>query len=123
MKDATFAELLGSMNEALEHAQGQRSLRTTSLPRPPAALTGRDVKRIRARLRASQPVFASYLNVSSKLVQAWEAGRRRPDGPALVLLHIVTAQPAIVEAIRWKPGRKSPDRRARLRETKHATHA
>ena len=123
MKDATFAELLGSMNEALEHAQGQRNLRTTSLPRPPASLSGRDVKRIRARLRASQTVFASYLNVSSKLVQAWEAGRRRPDGPALVLLHIVTAQPAIVEGIRRKPVRQSPGRPARSRETKHPTPA
>lgn len=123
MKDATFAELLGSVNEALEHAQGQRSLRTTSLPRPLAGLTGRDVRRIRGRLRASQTVFASYLNVSAKLVQAWEAGRRRPDGPALVLLHIVTAQPAIVEAVRRKPVRQAGDRRARAREARHATPA
>ena len=86
MKDETFTELLGSAHEALAHAQGKRSLRTTTLPLPPKSLNGRAVKRVRASLHASQAVFARYLNVSTKLVQAWEANRRTPEGPALVLL-------------------------------------
>ena len=100
MKKATFEDLLASMNEALEHAEGKRSLRTTTLPLPPAPLSGRAVKDVRATLHASQAVFARYLNVSTKLVQAWEAGRRVPEGPALVLLHIAAAQPGLIEAIR-----------------------
>lgn len=100
MKKATFESLLASMNEALEHAEGKRNLRTTTLPLPPAPLSGRAVKNVRATLQASQAVFARYLNVSTKLVQAWEAGRRVPDGPALVLLHIAAAQPGLIEAIR-----------------------
>jgi putative transcriptional regulator len=100
MKKETFGELLGSMKEALEHAEGKRSLRTTTLPLPPAPLNGRAVKRVRAALHASQAVFARYLNVSTKLVQAWEADRRVPEGPALVLLHIAAEQPWLVEAIR-----------------------
>ena len=100
MKKATFESLLASMNEALEHAEGKRNLRTTTLPLPPAPLSGRAVKRVRATLHASQAVFARYLNVSTKLVQAWEAGRRVPEGPALVLLHIAAAQPGLIEAIR-----------------------
>lgn len=100
MKDDTFGELLGSMKEALEHAEGKRDLRTTALPLPPAPLNGRAVKRVRASLHASQAVFARYLNVSTKLVQAWEANRRVPEGPALVLLHIVAKQPGLIEAIR-----------------------
>ena len=68
-----FTELLGSAHEALEHAQGKRSLRTTTLPLPPKALNGRAVKRVRASLHVSQAVFARYLNVSTKLAQAWEA--------------------------------------------------
>ena len=100
MKKETFGELLGSMKEALEHAEGQRNLRTTAVPLPPAPLNGRAVKRVRAALHASQAVFARYLNVSTKLVQAWEADRRVPEGPALVLLHIVAEQPWLLEAIR-----------------------
>ena len=99
MKEATFAELLGSMNEALEHAKGKRDLRTTTGPLPPKPLDGRAVKRVRAALRASQAVFARQLNVSTKLVQAWEAGQRTPQGPALVLLHIVAKQPGLIDAV------------------------
>jgi putative transcriptional regulator len=118
MKKATFEDLLASMNEALTHAEGKRSLRTTTLPLPPAPLSGRAVKQVRARLRASQAVFARYLNVSTKLVQAWEAGRRVPEGPALVLLHIASAQPGLIEAIRSEgqnPQPRKPSAPARNR--------
>lgn len=113
MKAETFAELVDSMNEALDHVRGTRNLRTTTLPRPPAPFNSQAVKRVRKQLRASQTVFASYLNVSTKLVQAWEAGRRRPEGPALVLLHIAASQPGVIETIRQStPGRKPEGRQA-----------
>ena len=118
MKDDTFAELLTSANEALEHAQGKRSLRTTTLPLPPKSLNGRAVKRVRASLHASQAVFARFLNVSTKLVQAWEANRRTPEGPALVLLHIAARQPQLIERVRQDAAadrpRPSRHRRDRL---------
>lgn len=38
MKKATFEDLLASVNEALEHAEGKRNLRTTTLPLPPARI-------------------------------------------------------------------------------------
>src|ERR1051325_9754802 len=100
MKADTFTELLAATHEALDHARGKRSLRTTTLPPPPQPLNGRAVKRVRSALRASQAVFAHYLNVSAKLVQAWEADRREPDGPALVLLHIAARQPDVIEQTR-----------------------
>ncbi len=115
MKDDTFTELLGSADEALEHARGKRSLRTTTLPAPPKPLNGRAVKRVRAALHASQAVFAQYLNVSTKLVQAWEADRRKPEGPALVLLHIAARQPHVIERVRHdvasRSVRRTPSRR------------
>ncbi len=104
MKDETFTELLSSAHEALDHAHGKRSLRTTTLPLPPKSLNGRAVKRVRASLHASQAVFARYLNVSTKLVQAWEANRRTPEGPALVLLHIAARQPDVIENVRQSAG-------------------
>ncbi|HEY2149861.1 MAG TPA: hypothetical protein VGH34_03585 [Vicinamibacterales bacterium] len=108
MKDDTFTELLGSAHEALAHAQGKRSLRTTTLPLPPKSLNGRAVKRVRAALHASQAVFARYLNVSTKLVQAWEANRRTPEGPALVLLHIAARRPDVIENVRRAAGSNRP---------------
>lgn len=65
------------------------------------------IKRLRIRLKMSQAVLARCLNVSTKLVQAWEAGRRTPDGPALLLVMLVEKNPALVLSswILVKPGR------------------
>ena len=115
MKDETFTELLASANEALDHAKGKRNLRTTTLPLPPQPLNGRAVKRVRASLHASQAVFARYLNVSTKLVQAWEANRRTPDGPALVLLHIAARQPQVIESVRQSAAASNRARQSRRR--------
>ena len=57
MKKEMFAELMGSAQEALEHARGKRSLRTTVLPLQPTPLNARAVRRVRATLHASQAVF------------------------------------------------------------------
>jgi DNA-binding transcriptional regulator YiaG len=97
MKPELFAELLGAANDALEHAQGKRSLRSTALPPLPKPMTAREVRSTREALQASQGVLARYLNVSTKLVQAWEAGERVPSGPALVLLRIIEQQPGLVD--------------------------
>jgi putative transcriptional regulator len=112
MKPELFAELLTAANQALEHARGKRSLRSTALPRPPALMTAKDVRAVRDRLQASQGVLARCLNVSTKLVQAWEAGERTPSGPALVLLRMVEQQPGLVEMFySHQPGAnvRSPD--------------
>ncbi len=124
MDQKIFAELLESANEALEHAEGKRELRTTELPPPPKPVDGSGIKRLRTRLKMSQAVFARYLNVSSKLVQAWEADRRTPDGPALLLVRLVERNPALVLSS-WtlaKPGRarakQAPRRVNRARRTR-----
>jgi putative transcriptional regulator len=96
MKNELFAELMESAEEALSHAKGKRELRTTVLPVPPAPMRAVEVKQLRASVRASQAVFAHYLNVSTKLVQAWESQRRRPEGAALKLLRVAQSNPSLV---------------------------
>lgn len=96
MDDKLFDELLNSATEALEHAEGKLELRTTVLPQPPKPMSARDVKRLRKRVNASQAVFAKCLNVSPKLVQAWEADRRKPTGAALRLLRLVQQRPSLI---------------------------
>lgn len=96
MKKQLFDELVQSMGEALEHAQGKRELRTTILPGRPRPMESDDVRRLRNSVNASQAVFASYLNVSPQLVRAWESGRRRPEGAALRLLELASRSPRTV---------------------------
>ena len=49
----------------------------------------KDIKRLRLAAKASQAVFAVYLNTSVSTVQKWEVGDKKPSGPALKLLNIV----------------------------------
>jgi|ERR1043166_2306512 DNA-binding transcriptional regulator YiaG len=97
MKPEVFAELLTAANEALEHAKGKRDLRSATLPQLPEPMSPTEVRDVRESLQASQAVLARYLNVSTKLVQAWEASERTPSGPALVLLRIIEREPGIVD--------------------------
>ncbi len=48
-----------------------------------------DIRELRLRERASQAVFARYLNVTTGLVSQWERGAKRPRGTSLKLLSLV----------------------------------
>ncbi len=48
-----------------------------------------DIRALREREQASQPVFARYLNVSKNQVSDWERGIKKPNGTALRLLTLV----------------------------------
>ena len=52
-------------------------------------LTATQIKRLRIQNRASQTVFAAYLNTSVSTVQKWEQGQKKPNGPSLKLLNLV----------------------------------
>ena len=55
----------------------------------PKAYSAYDIKRLRLKEKASQAVFAAYLNTSVSTVQKWEVGEKTPSGPALKLLDLV----------------------------------
>jgi len=54
--------------------------------------TAAQIKRIRTRNKASQKVFAIYLNTSVSTVQKWEQGQKKPNGPSLKLLNLVDSR-------------------------------
>ena len=56
---------------------------------PIKAYTADDIRMLRLRCRASQAVFAAYLNTSTSTVQKWERGEKHPNGPSLKLLDLV----------------------------------
>lgn len=56
---------------------------------PAKEMSKQDVKRIRAKTHASQPVFASYLNVTAAAVKQWENGERKPGGASARLLQLI----------------------------------
>ncbi len=56
---------------------------------PVKSLSAVQIKRLRTRNKASQAVFAAYLNTSRSTVQKWEQGQKKPNGPSLKLLNLV----------------------------------
>lgn len=56
---------------------------------PIARMTPRKIRALRKREKASQAVFAAYLNVTPSLVSKWERGEKNPQGPSLKLLSLV----------------------------------
>ena len=98
MKPKAFAELKTGMTQALQHARGKITLKTTdvSLPQKVVTIRPREIARLRRRLNASQGVFARLLNVSRDTAISWETGRRKPSGPALRLLQIVQIAPEVL---------------------------
>ena len=47
------------------------------------------IKRIRKKNKASQTVFAAYLNTTASTIQKWEQGQKKPSRLALKLLSLV----------------------------------
>ena len=56
---------------------------------PVERLSAVQIRRIRTREKASQAVFARYLNVTTGLISQWERGEKHPRGAALKLLTLV----------------------------------
>ena len=56
---------------------------------PVKEFSAAQIKRIRQREKASQGVFAAYLNTSISTVQKWEQGSKKPNGPSSKLLNLV----------------------------------
>ena len=69
-------------------AKTMREFKTFRLEEP-KAYSAYEIKRLRLREKASQAVFAAYLNTSVSTVQKWEIGEKKPSGPALKLLDLV----------------------------------
>jgi putative transcriptional regulator len=90
------ADLISGLQEALAHAKGKLTLRTTKVPRRTLTMSSTSIARIRKALNASTPVFAAYLNVDADTVRGWEKNRRKPSGPALRLLQIASRKPEVL---------------------------
>ena len=63
-----------------------------------------DLKQLRRRLGLTQESFAARFGFSLGTVRNWERGRRRPEGPAQILLQVIDREPEAVErALGRKP--------------------
>lgn len=68
-----------------------------SVPRPVSDdIDARAIRLASRGIGKTQQTFANAIGVPVKTVRNWEQGRRRPTGPALVLLSLIQRDPRIV---------------------------
>jgi putative transcriptional regulator len=93
MRKELFEELLESVTEAKAIARGKKA--PSRAFGADEVLGGRqpDVAALRKHFKLSQSKFAALLGISVDTLQNWEQRRRRPDGPAKVLLRIAATHP------------------------------
>ena len=83
-----FDDLKQGLEEAIEYEKGQGKARVKTYMIMPVT----EIREIRMRAGMTQGVFASYMGVSKKTVEAWECGRTHPTGPAFRLLDILASE-------------------------------
>ena len=89
-KNETNESILQGLQEALETAQGKRTdakmtMRSVLIV-PVKEYTAADIRRIRLSADMTQRVFAEFMGVSLKTVEAWERGTNKPSGCSSRLL-------------------------------------
>ena len=84
--------IMQGLNEALAFAQGKDFGAKVHQVEVPVV----DVAAIRARTGLSQSAFAQSIGVAKGTLLNWEQGRRRPTGPAQVLLAMIDKKPSLV---------------------------
>lgn len=87
---ALFDDLKEGLQEAIDFEKGNGKAKTTTfMIEPVKKYSNEDIKIIRNRAGMTQAVFANYMGVSVKTVEAWELGRTHPTGPAYRLINIL----------------------------------
>jgi putative transcriptional regulator len=94
MKEELFEELLESVK------QGGAILRGEMKPGRVFEFDQPDVQALRKQYGLSQERFANLLGISVSTLRNWEQGRRKPEGPARVLLRVAARHPeAILDVV------------------------
>ena len=89
-----FEEIKAGLNEAIEYEKGNVKANSRTLTITPIEeFTASEIKDIRKNTGMTQALFAKYLGVSLKTVEAWEAGRNQPNGTACRMLSITKKDP------------------------------
>ena len=102
MEKKYFDELMTSLEDAAAFAQGDTSrarVVEVEVNDPVPEYKAADVARTRQALNLSQRALASVLGVSTRTVEAWEAGRNVPSGAARHLLFLLDGDHSLVQRL------------------------
>lgn len=85
-----FDELMTGLNEAVAIERGELKGRNTVYEiQPVKKYNNVQIKQIRTSVGMTQVLFADYMGVSAKTVEAWEKGTNHPTGTACRLISML----------------------------------
>ena len=85
-----YESIMTGLNEAIEYEKGKGKARTETLTIAPVpTFTAEEIRTLRRKLNMTQGTFAAVMGVSSKTVEAWEAGTNTPLGTARRMLGLL----------------------------------
>ena len=91
---AIFDDIKLGLEQAIDYEKGNlKAKKTTMTIQPLESFSSKEIKAIRAETGMTQALFAQYLGVSVKTVEAWEAGRNQPEGAARRMLALTRRDP------------------------------
>ena len=113
MKQELFDQLLESVRQMKEIKAGRMKPGRVTTARDLIEAGAVDPAKVRARYKLSQAKFAALLGISVDTLQNWEQGRRKPDGPAKVLLRIAESHPEVLLSVtgEGREGKRTRSRR------------
>ena len=92
MKRKISTETIEALKEAIEFEKGTaaKTVKTNKITLSPLpSYRGKQVKKIRNQLNLTQSIFAMFMGVSVKTVEAWESGKNIPNGTAQRMLYLL----------------------------------
>ena len=85
-----YEDLMGGLQEILDAQKNGKKLKSTTITIPDVHhYTKTEIRNIRNRAGLTQTLFAGFMGVSKKTVEAWERGTNHPTGPACRLLALI----------------------------------
>lgn len=94
-----YESIVKGLEEAVKYEKGElkgvkvNKVHINDLP----AFEGKDIRSIRTRHNLTQSAFSRVLGVSKKTIEAWEAGKNTPSGPAQRMLEVMSRDSEFLE--------------------------
>ena len=90
-----FDDIKIGLGQAIDYEKGKLKAKTTTLTvEPVEKFKPEEIRTIRKNTGLTQMLFAKYMGVSVKTVEAWESGRNHPEGAACRLLAMTQKDPS-----------------------------
>lgn len=90
MDKELFDSLMKGVGEMKAHKSGKKIAAKVHVPKQV------DVAAVRKKLKMTQKDFCATFAIPERTLKSWESGERTPEGPARVLLTMISREPHTV---------------------------